>query len=69
MFLYFYFFQVSRPESVEVSLQQTGSELKKQVAELCGVSDDRIKLIVSGQLIQDENSLMSSNIKVSNVRE
>lgn len=55
--------QVSRPESVEISLQQTGCELKERVAELCGVSSDRIKLIISGQLVQDENSLISQNVK------
>lgn len=54
---------VSRPESVEISLQQTGLELRNLVSDLCGVSCDRIKLIISGQLVHDDKDLISQNVK------
>lgn len=50
--------------SLEVSLEVKGQNLKQQVATQTGIDVYRLKLICTGRVIDDENTLREQNVKV-----
>ena len=50
--------------TIEVTLDTQGLGLKQVISEQTDISVDQLKLICGGQVIANENSLASYNIKV-----
>uniref|UniRef100_A0A0L8IGF7 Ubiquitin-like domain-containing protein n=1 Tax=Octopus bimaculoides TaxID=37653 RepID=A0A0L8IGF7_OCTBM len=59
--------KISNSEIIEVNLQQTGLFLRTKIAEMCGVQTENIKMIVSGRLLSDEQSLCDQNVKCNSL--
>ena len=57
----------SRQKTVDISLQSTGAELGSVVAGLAGQTAEKIKMIVSGRVVDCDKSLMEQGIRNSAV--